>query len=260
MLLPHTAEDVDLLSLYASDLRPAPPGRPWVLCNMVASLDGATAVGGVSGVLGGAPDRAVFRAVRAIPDVIVAGSGTVRAERYRLPSPDDEIRRHRSARGLSAAPRLAVVSGSLHLEADLPFVEAGAGAAPEDRALVLTAPDSMERFPDRAAALAARVELVPCGDIPGSVDLGAALSELARRGAATVLTEGGPALNGQLLRDGLLDEMVVTIAPTLAGGTSKRMIVGDEHVVELELVRLLEDSGVLFGRYVRVEMSGGSDT
>ena len=62
--------------------RRPPTGRPWVLVNMVASIDGATAVDGRSGGLGGPGDKAVFHALRAVADVILVGAGTVRAEHY----------------------------------------------------------------------------------------------------------------------------------------------------------------------------------
>ena len=59
-LLPEPADEVDLAGLYADVERRRPPDRPWVLVNMVATADGATAVDGRSGPLGGAPDRQVF--------------------------------------------------------------------------------------------------------------------------------------------------------------------------------------------------------
>jgi hypothetical protein len=45
-ILPIPIEEIDPLSAYAADARPKPPGRPWVLVNMIASLDGATALDG----------------------------------------------------------------------------------------------------------------------------------------------------------------------------------------------------------------------
>ena len=56
-------------------LIPIPPR--WVLINMIATVDGATAVDGRSGGLGGAADKAVFAGVRALANVILAGAGTV---------------------------------------------------------------------------------------------------------------------------------------------------------------------------------------
>jgi len=80
-LLP-TPGDVDPVAAYLAAARPAPADRPWVAMSMVSSLDGATAVGGRSGPLGGEPDREVFRAVRAIADVVLVAAGTLRVEGY----------------------------------------------------------------------------------------------------------------------------------------------------------------------------------
>ncbi len=55
-------------------------GRPWVRANMIESADGAAAVDGLSGGLGGAADREVFGLLRALAGVILVGAGTARAE------------------------------------------------------------------------------------------------------------------------------------------------------------------------------------
>ena len=75
-LVPTPIDSVDPLGLYLTDDRPPPAGRPWVMCNMIASLDGATALDGVSGGLGGAADKAVFRAIRASCDWVLVASAT----------------------------------------------------------------------------------------------------------------------------------------------------------------------------------------
>ena len=92
--------DDDLWSRYDTNDRTPPAGRPWVLMNMVASLDGATALAGVSGGLGGEGDRTVFGLVRSLPDVIVVAAGTVRAENYGPPQvgPEGAARRRRRQR------------------------------------------------------------------------------------------------------------------------------------------------------------------
>src|SRR5262245_36804108 len=86
-LLPGPLEEVDPRSAYALG-RPRPGDRPWLLVNMVTSLDGAVAIDGRSGALGGPGDHLVFHALRSLADVILVGAATVRAERYgpvRLP-------------------------------------------------------------------------------------------------------------------------------------------------------------------------------
>jgi hypothetical protein len=84
-LLPDLLEDPDIDELFAGDEREPPVDRPWVMSNMISSIDGAAALDGVSGGLGGPGDKAVFSALRSVADVVLAAAGTVRAERYRPP-------------------------------------------------------------------------------------------------------------------------------------------------------------------------------
>ena len=120
----------DPVALLAGDLRPPPSGRPWVIATMVTSADGsAVDRSGVSGGLGGAGDRAMFAALRAVADVIIAGAATVVAEDYGPSRPSAAVRRQRIARGQPATPRMAVLTSSLGLDpAQRLFAEATADA------------------------------------------------------------------------------------------------------------------------------------
>lgn len=241
-LLPTVAE-VDPLASYLAADRPPPAGRPWVVVGMVASADGATAVGGRSGVLGGEADREVFRAVRAVADVVLVAAGTARTEGYGPVRLSDDARAARVAAGRSPdAPRLAVVSRSLELGA-----VAERFPDHEQRPLVLTTTDADD---ERVRALSAVAEVRRFGE--SSCDLAAALASLHRDGAAVVVSEGGPQLIGGLVGAGVVDELCITIAPMLVGGASDRVAVGAPEVAaELELVSLLTDDGVLCARWVR---------
>lgn len=242
-LLPSVAE-VDPVEAYLAAPRPAPAGRPWVTLSMVASLDGATAVGGRSGPLGGAPDREVFRAVRAVADVVLVAAGTARVESYGPVRLSDEAVRARTAAGRSVGPpRLAVVSASL----DLDLARAADGPV---RPLVLTTQDA---DPARRVALEELVEVRAHGT--GRVDVAAALAGLRADGVGVVVCEGGPTLNAALVAHDLVDEWCATLAPTIVGGDSHRMVSGapqqDGGGHALELVSLLEADGVLLGRWLR---------
>jgi riboflavin biosynthesis pyrimidine reductase len=243
-LWPDPAPDVDPMVRLAGDRRPRTAGRPWVMVNMIATVDGATATAGVSGGLGRDGDKAVFRAVRALADVIVVGAGTVRAESYGPPRPTDAVRAMRQTRGQEPTPRMAVVSSRLALDPDQSlFAEA------EQRPLVFT---GTAADPARAQALAPVAELVRgTGDI---LDLPMVLEELASRGAEVVLCEGGPSLNGQLVAAGLVDEWCTTVSPMLVAGASARAAHGhaDVPTLGLRLDRVMaDDDGYLFLRYLR---------
>lgn len=242
-LLPPPAGEVDATRELAAVPRTPPAGRPWIMLNMVASVDGAAVVDGLSGELGGEADRAVFRALRSLPDVIMAASGTVRAEDYGPARPSDEVRRERRERGQSPVPPIAVVTGSLELDWDHRFF----GEA-EARPLIVTSEDADRERVARARAVA---DVLAAGT--GRVDLSRAMEELARRGYGSVLVEGGPSLNGQLLADDLVDELHLTLAPSLVSGDAIRIARGDElaRPYGLTLAGLLNEGDTLFLRYVR---------
>lgn len=221
-LLPEPIDPVEPLDVYR-DL-PLVPGRPTVRLNMIASVDGATAVDGLSGSLGGPADRKVFAALRSLADVVLVAAGTVRAETY----------------GPGPVP-IAVVSGSLELDWDTPFFTAAV-----HRPLVIT----HRRTASDAAMRASRVaEVVVAGE--SRVDLRLAVELLGERGFGAVLAEGGPSLNGSLAEAGVLDELCLTIAPRLVAGDAKRILTGPavQPPRELALRSLCEEDGYLFLRY-----------
>ena len=241
-LLPpaQAAADVDPLTSYLAAERPAPPDRPWVLMSMVASVDGATAVEGRSGALGGEVDREVFRAVRAVADVILVGAGTLRAERYGPVRLADEARSARVAAGRHPHPaRLAVVTRSAELD------PAGPAFAAEPAPVVFTTTTATGRLDELGRAC----EVRRCGE--PDVDLRAALGTLRADGASVVVCEGGPRLNAAMVDAGLVDEVCLTMAPALVAGPSSRIVAGGrESALALELVSLLGAEGVLCGRWL----------
>lgn len=243
-LLP-TPADVDPVAAHRSISRTPPPDRPWVLLNMVASIDGATTLAGLSGGLADEADRAVFRALRAVPDAILAGAGTVRAERYGPPRTLAAAQRERTTAGQTPYPRLVVVTSRLDLDPELPlFTEpAGDGTVP----LIITGSDADASV---RRALDGRAEIVALDAAHPQVT--AVLDVLHQRGCRTVLCEGGPALNAQLAEADLIDELNITLAPLLVGGTSARLTATTRDLdQQLTLAHLWEADGTLLARYVR---------
>lgn len=241
-LLP-TLADVDPLDTYLAAPRPAPDGRPWVLLSMVTTLDGATAVEGVSGDLGGAADKEVFHAVRAVGDVIMAGAGTVRAEGYRPVRWRGRAAEARADAGRSADPvRIAIVSGRSNLD------PAAAVFGDKDRPpYVFTATSAPPDAVDRLRPVA---EVHQVGD--DAVDIRDALERLHADGVGVVVCEGGPTLNAALVDADVVDEICLTLAPEIVGGSSHRVVTAAGPARQaFRLVSLLEDGGVLIGRWVR---------
>lgn len=241
------ALEAEVIDRYvAAEDRPGTTGRPWVVVNMVASADGATYVDGVSGPLGGPGDFAVFVALRAAADVIVAGSATVTAERYRPPMGDAARRARRTERGQAPLPRLAVVSNRGDVDLSLPLFVDG---APDRRPIVIGTAQIPDHRRDEIADVA---DLLVAGET--RVDMGRALGILgADHAARIVLVEGGATLNGLLLAEDLVDEWCLTVAPLLVAGTANRAAVGPPLPTPLgaRLARVLEHEGELILRYVR---------
>lgn len=238
-LLPTAIDEVDPATVYAD--MPVAVGRPGLRVNMIASVDGATAIGGASGPLGGPPDRVVYRLLRSLADVVLVAAGTVRTENYKPALVYDDYLEARRARGQRDAPRIAVVTRKLDLDFDLPlFRDATEGT------IVVTCADAPA---DRLAVARSVCEVIAVGE--GQVNLPAAMVALGELGAQHVLCEGGPSLNGALADADLIDEMCLTVSPRLASGNAKRILAGTDLAasVEVELGTLLEQDGFLLARY-----------
>jgi riboflavin biosynthesis pyrimidine reductase len=220
-LLPHLADPVDPASVYA-DL-PSASDRPSVRLNMIASVDGASAVAGRSGGLGGEADHELFGVLRALADVVLVAAGTVRAEHY----------------GPSAVP-LAILTRSCQLDLESPLF-ADAPTTP----LVFTV---MTAPPDRRERAGRVADVVVAGE--RDVDLRQVLSELGERGYRAVLAEGGPTLNAQLAGADLIDELCLTVSPRLVGGDARRILAGPPLPTPRQLhpVSVCEQDGFLFLR------------
>ena len=101
----------------------APADRPYVVLNMVSSLDGKAAVDGSTRAMGGEADRLLFHHLRTQADAIMVGAGTATAERYGRPTKSQELRAKREEEGLAPEPLMVLVSGRLSLTAELPLLQ-----------------------------------------------------------------------------------------------------------------------------------------
>lgn len=235
-------DDDGLYELYAYPAR-APR---WVRGNAIISLDGGATTDGTSGGLGGLGDRRLFNVLRELADVVVVGAGTARTENYSGAQMTVAQRRNRQQRGQSEIPPIALVSRSGRLDHDLPVL-----TRTEVPPLVLTCADAAA---DARSRLGAAAEVLDCsaGD-PAQVDPAAALAALVDRGLSRILCEGGPSLMGTFLEAGLLDEVCLTTAPVLVGGSAPRITAGSGAVLtRMTRAHLITDAeGYLYGRYTR---------
>jgi riboflavin-specific deaminase-like protein len=212
----------------------APPDRPYLVVNMVATLDGRATIDGRAGPIGNEADRQLFHHLRTRGDAVMAGAGTVRVERYGRLTRDDHLRALRLRFGLLEEPVGIVVSRSLRLGPDLPLLN-----EPGRQVVIVT--DSDGELP----AVPANVRYL-------RQPLPEALRTLREEGITAIVCEGGPHLNASLLPAGLADELFLCVAPTLAGGPVPLTILESPAIVppqRLRLAWLLESEDHLFARY-----------
>ncbi|MFH8728067.1 pyrimidine reductase family protein [Streptomyces termitum] len=233
--------------LELADAYAYPEGEErWLRANMVSSLDGAGQHEGRSQPLSSDADMRIFGTLRGLADVVVVGAETVRLEGYRPARAREAFAARRAAAGQAPAPAVAIVTASLGLDLSAPlFTE------PLVPTLVLTGAGAPS---DRVAeARAAGVEVLFAGE-GAAVDPARAVALLAERGLRRQLTEGGPRLLGQFTAAGVLDELCLTLSPTMTAGGAQRIAHGPsvEVPTRFGLASLLEQDGFLFSRYRRI--------
>jgi diaminohydroxyphosphoribosylaminopyrimidine deaminase / 5-amino-6-(5-phosphoribosylamino)uracil reductase len=174
-------------------------GLPWVTMKIAASLDAKTAlINGVSQWITSEASRADAHAWRARSCAVMTGIGTARAD-----NPQMNVRLVETTR----QPLKVLVDSGLDISPDARLF---------DGTPVLVACARTEAA--REAQLRGRgAEVFVAPDGEGTVDLTALMGELARRGINEVLVEAGFRLNGALVHAGLVDELLVYLAPMLVG-------------------------------------------
>ncbi len=177
---------------------------PWVRCKSAMSLDGRTALAnGVSQWITSEAARRDGHRWRARSCAILTGAGTVLADDPQL-----------TVRGVetSRQPVRVVLDSRLRTPLDARILQGG-------HVLLYTATqDANKQDAARIAALQERgAQVIVLPDASGRVDLHAVMRDLAARGYNEILVEAGSAMNGALLQAGLVDELVLYLAPQLLG-------------------------------------------
>ena len=216
-------------------------GQRWVRANFISTLDGAAAGDdGSSGSINTGADRDVFGLLRALSDVVLVGAGTARVEGYRritVRAPWLGLRR-----GRAPHPTIAVFSRSGDVPADLSRDRADSGDV-----LLVTCESAGTEAIDVARNTLGEDQVIVAGD--ASVDLATAVDSLTVRGLPRILCEGGPHLMRDLTASGRLDELCLTIVPTLVAGDHPRITAGDSVSANLLPRLLIESQGTLLGRW-----------
>ena len=200
-------------------------GRPWMRIKAAASLDGRTALAnGVSQWISGEAARRDVHALRARSCAMLTGIGTVLAD-----DPQLTVRQVPCSR----QPRRIVIDSRLDMKPEAKILQ---GEPP----LVFTVSADKDKR-RRLEALGAEVIDAPQDAAkPGKTDLTAIARELGARGFNEVTVETGSKLNGSLLAAGVVDEIVLYLAPMILGDTAQGLFAlpGLERLDDARRVRI----------------------
>ncbi len=208
-----------------------------VYSNFVTSLDGVVALGSTpsaGSVISGRnqADRFLMGLLRACADAVLLGAGTLRATpghrwtpEHIFPDLAASFAQLRNKLGRQPRPRLVLFTASGQVDTSHPAVIAGATIVTNEKGA-----RSLEGLPDSC-------DVIELGK-SGPLDLSRALAELRSRGYSVLLTEGGPHLVGELIKNGLLDDAFITMSPIIAGRdreTRLGMVAGAEMLPARQL-------------------------
>jgi len=175
-------------------------GRPWVRMKIAATLDGRTALAnGKSQWITGEEARRDGHRWRARACAIATGAGTVKADDPQLTVRDVETPRQ---------PLRVVIDSQVETPAKARVLQG-------EQALVFAAVKG-KSLPN--------AEIVVLSNAGGKVDLAKMLEELGKRGINELHVEGGFKLNGSLVREGLVDEFLIYLNPSLLGDSALGMV------------------------------------
>lgn len=204
-------------------------GRPFVVAKMAASLDGRIATStGDSRWISGPGSRRMGHRLRKEVDAVVVGAGTVAA--------DDPLLTVRMGVPSPRQPARIVLDTQLRIPARARVLDLSSGG----RTIVACGRAADTGRMKRLREMGVEVWSLPV-DSAGHVDLRAVLGRAGREKMTSVLVEGGSRVMTSALRMGLVDKLVVFLAPKILGGGRSQEAVGDLGVARLSRAVSLED-------------------
>ena len=258
--LPFPAE---VENFYGQLRFPAHPERPYVIGNLVATLDGVVALeaAGNSGgpeIRGQKPhDRVIMGILRAVSDAVIVGAGTFRqvpshiwtAEHIYRPL-SDSFSAIRKSLGRKPQPLNVFVSSSGQLDPNFPVFHTETVPV-----MILTTKNGLDHL--RQVEMPSRVQVLAVDNtdtLSAKEILQAVLPDI---GNGIILVEGGPHLIGTFFNDHLLDELFLTLAPQIAGrddihirpGFSAGKQFAPENPIWAKLIGVKRSDDHLFLRY-----------
>ena len=180
-------------------------GTPWMRSKIAMSMDGRTALNnGASQWITGAPARRDGHHWRARSCAVLTGIGTVLADDAQLTVREVETPRQ---------PLRVVLDSTLRMPTKARILQGG-------NTLIYTVAQDARKI---SVLKEAGADIVVLPAEHGQVNLQACIKDLAERGCNEILIEAGRSLNGAFMRAGLLDELVMYLAPQLLGDAARGM-------------------------------------
>lgn len=211
--------------------------KPWVTLKIAISLDGKTAMkSGESQWITSEPARLDAHRLRAASSAILTGIGTVLRDDPAMTARIPEVERQ---------PLRVILDSRLSTPVDAQILNA------QGKVLIITAPSTLNDSPLYPQK---NVEVIGVPMKGGSIDIQEVLLELGRREINELMLEAGSRLSGAMLEQGLVDELVVYMAPDLLGSDARGMFripgieeMSDKHILEFSDIRTV-------GRDIRLSL------
>jgi 2,5-diamino-6-(ribosylamino)-4(3H)-pyrimidinone 5'-phosphate reductase len=218
--------------------------KPFVFINVAATADGKIdSVARKGASISSQEDWDRVDRLRAESDAVMIGGKTLRDEDPRLTVQGEALRSQRLQKGLPENPMKVAIARRLDLRGDSRFVTAGPA-----RVVLFTTSEASAA--ERRRLEQAGVEVRLAGE--HEVDLTMALQFLRKAGVQRLMVEGGSTLNFRLIQLGLVDEVMVFVAPMILGGEQAPTLAGGvgfgpEDPLRMKLIDLKrwDDGGVL---------------
>ncbi len=220
-------------------------GRPFVILKCAATLDGQIAArSGDARWISGPASRRLVHEMRHAVDAILVGVNTVRSDDPRLTTRLEPGRQARDPLRVILDTRLSMDEKAAVLQVDS-----------DSDTLIFCGPDAPADRRRRLEAAGARIEPVPAAD--GHVDIGAVMAELGRRRVASCLIEGGSRVSAAALAAGVIDKLMLFLAPKLLGGNDGVPLfrgpgpdrMADARVLHRVRVRRIEEDVLIEGYF-----------
>ncbi len=222
--------------------------RPLVFINAAMTADGKLDTFNRKGArISSSIDKERVLKLRADSDAVMVGGHTLTAEDPDLTVKTEKLKQERTAKGQTENPIKVGIVTSADIDPEGKFMQTG----PAEKYIFTTTKTSQEQV-DRLRTAGAHV-FIHEGT---RVDLPRALEILFSRGVNRLMVEGGGALNSELLRLGLVDEIFLYVAPIIFGGQASPTLVNGEgfdvdEAIKLELIdtQTVDDAGGILIRY-----------